>query len=57
MVIDFDFGRCLRRWAESAGCGMPEIASRFAFDSAYEDHERGLLDAAGYFVDVAWRWS
>jgi putative hydrolase of the HAD superfamily len=52
VVIDFDFGRCLGRWAESAGCAIPDIASRFSFDSDYEDHERGLLDAAGYFASL-----
>lgn len=49
VVIDIDFGRCIARWAQSAGCELDDIASRFTFDVAYEDHERGGLDAAGYF--------
>lgn len=35
--------------ANSAGREIDDIASRFAFDTAYEDHERGALDVAGYF--------
>lgn len=49
VVIDIDFRRCFARWADSARCGVDEIASRFTFDAAYEDHERGVLDVAGYF--------
>lgn len=52
VVIDVDFGRCLARWADSAGRQVDDIDSRFSFDSAYEDHERGLLDAAGYFSSL-----
>ena len=52
VVIDYDFGRCLARWADSAGCQLHDIESRFSFDSAYEDYERGLLDDAGYFSSL-----
>ena len=52
VVIHYDFGRCLARWAEIAGCQLHDIESRFSFDSAYEDYERGLLDAAGYFASL-----
>ncbi len=48
VVIDIDFGRCMRRWANSAGREVADITSRFSFDAAYEDHERGTLDVAGY---------
>lgn len=49
VVIDIDFGRCLSRWATSAGCDVGMLTSRFRFDTAYEEHERGRLDAGGYF--------
>lgn len=49
VVIDIDFRRCFARWADSAKCGVDEIASRFTFDAAYKDHERGVLDLGGYF--------
>ncbi len=38
----------MTRWANSAGRGF-DMASRFGFDAAYEEHERGTLDVAGYF--------
>jgi len=41
--------RCMTRWANSAGRGFEDMASRFGFDAAYEEHERGTLDVAGYF--------
>lgn len=49
VVIAIDFARCMTRWANSAGRGFEDIASRFGFDAAYEEHERGTLDVAGYF--------
>lgn len=52
VVIDIDFGRCTARWARSAGREVEEVASRFTFDAAYEDHERGVLDVAGYFAGL-----
>lgn len=52
VVITIDFGRCFQRWADSAGCAADDLASRFVFDSAYEDHERGTLDAAAYWAKV-----
>ncbi len=48
VVIDVDFGRCMASWAESAGVDVVEISSRFTFDSAYEEHERGNLAIDGY---------
>ncbi|MGQ0434528.1 MAG: hypothetical protein ACT452_19240 [Microthrixaceae bacterium] len=52
VVIDIDFGRCTALWAASAGRDPEDVASRFAFDAAYEEHERGTLDAAGYFESL-----
>ena len=52
VVIDYDFRRCLARWAEIEGCQLHDIESRFSFDAAYEDYERGLLDAAEYFASL-----
>ena len=52
VVLEIDFGRCFRRWADSAGCTADEIAALFEFDSAYEDHERGTLDTADYWTNV-----
>ena len=52
VVITIDFGRCFQRWADSAGVAAGDIAARFAFDSAYEEHERGTLDTAAYWTSV-----
>jgi hypothetical protein len=49
VVIDLDFDRAFRFWADRASCAPAALAQRFAFDEAYEQHERGELDASGYF--------
>ncbi|MGO9961903.1 MAG: HAD family hydrolase [Acidimicrobiales bacterium] len=49
VVIGFDFRRAFRIWADLAGCDPAELERRFSFDEAYEQHERGEIDAAGYF--------
>jgi glucose-1-phosphatase len=49
VVIDIDFRRCFQRWADASGTGIDHIASRFAFDTTYEQHERGEMDIAAYF--------
>jgi putative hydrolase of the HAD superfamily len=50
VVLDIDFGRALSAWAASAGCPVESLAARFRPDASYEAHERGELDAAGYFA-------
>jgi HAD superfamily hydrolase (TIGR01509 family) len=50
VVIDVDFSRVLHAWARSAGCDPAGLRERFTFDEAYQRHERGELDAAGYFA-------
>jgi FMN phosphatase YigB (HAD superfamily) len=50
VVIEIDFGRAFTRWAALAGVPADTIRSRFSFDDAYEQHERGEIEAAEYFV-------
>ncbi|MFZ2058408.1 MAG: HAD family phosphatase [Acidimicrobiales bacterium] len=50
VVLEFDFKRAFRVWADRACCDPAELERRFSFDEAYEQHERGELDAAGYFT-------
>lgn len=50
VVIDIDFGRAIASWAEAAGVPADVLRSRFAFDDAYERHERGEIAAAEYFA-------
>jgi glucose-1-phosphatase len=52
VVVDIDFRRCFRRWADTSGTDIELIASRFSFDAAYEQHERGAMDIADYFHQV-----
>jgi putative hydrolase of the HAD superfamily len=52
VVLDVDFDRVMRAWAAAAGCEPAVIRGRFSFDEAYEQHERGELDAAGYFASL-----
>jgi putative hydrolase of the HAD superfamily len=52
VVVDIDFRRCFRRWAEASGTSIELIASRFSVDTAYEQHERGTLDITAYFEQV-----
>ncbi len=50
VVIEIDFKRAFRIWADRAGCDPVELERRFSIDEAYERHERGELDASGYFT-------
>jgi HAD superfamily hydrolase (TIGR01509 family) len=49
VVIKLDFQRVFKRWALAAGCEAASLARRFSQDDAYARHERGEIDAAGYF--------
>jgi putative hydrolase of the HAD superfamily len=49
VVITLDFQRVFEPWALAAGCEVASLANRFSQDDAYARHERGEIDAAGYF--------
>jgi len=50
VVIGVDFVRAFRVWAARASCDPTELGRRFKFDAAFEEYERGKLDASGYFA-------
>jgi glucose-1-phosphatase len=52
VLIEVDFGRVLGTWAAAAGCDPAVLRRRFTFDEAYQRHERGELDAGGYFASL-----
>lgn len=52
VVIETDFERVMQAWAAAAHCEPAVVRRRFSFDEAYERHERGELDAAGYFASL-----
>jgi hypothetical protein len=52
VVLEIDFDRVFLSWGARASCDPQLIRRRFKFDEAYEQHERGELDAAGYFASL-----
>ena len=48
VVIQIDFARAVRAWADAAGVSAQDVSNRFALDAGYEAHERGELDPAAY---------
>ena len=52
VVIEIDFDRVFSHWALSSDQSLEIIKSRFAFDSNYERHERGEIDASEYFASL-----
>ncbi len=52
VVLDIDFDRVFHAWAARASCKPQTLRRRFKVDDAYERHERGELDASGYFASL-----
>ena len=52
VVIDIDFHRMFARWARHGGGDPEALRARFAFDDAYERHERGEIGADEYFASL-----
>jgi FMN phosphatase YigB (HAD superfamily) len=52
VVMEIDWDRAFDRWARSAGMPAELIRERFRFDAPYESHERGEIDAAGYYASL-----
>ncbi len=49
VLVEVDFMRVLRHWADRSGRPIEALRDRFSPDVAYEQHERGEIDAAAYF--------
>lgn len=52
VLVEIDFHRAFGAWADAAQVPASQIAGRFAFDAAYEAHERGEIDADQYFAHL-----
>ena len=52
VVIDVDFDRVFASWADTVNQKFETIKSRFDFDSQYERHERGEIEASEYFASL-----
>lgn len=50
VLIEIDFQRVFKRWAEHAGCDVMDLVDRYSLDHHYEKHERGETHAAEYFA-------
>src|SRR5262245_33324228 len=48
VVIDVDFARVVRAWADTAGVAESQVGKRFSLDAGYEAHERGEIEASEY---------
>lgn len=49
VVLEIDFNRAFAHWEPVSRLSFEEIKARFAFDAAYQQHERGEISAAQYF--------
>lgn len=49
VLVEIDFDRVFACWARHAGVPFAALKPRFALGPAYQAHERGELDVAGYF--------
>ena len=52
VVIEIDFDRVLKRWEGISALSFDELKAKFHFDAAYEQHERGEIDATRYFAHL-----
>ena len=52
VIVDVDFARVTRRWAEHAGCDPASVHARYAQDDAYAKHERGDITITQYFASL-----
>ena len=50
VVIEIDFDRVLKQWEGISVLTFDELKAKFHFDAAYEQHERGEIDAIAYFA-------
>ena len=48
VVIQIDFDRAIRAWAEAGGVPASQVHARFSLDAGYEAHERGEMEPAAY---------
>jgi len=53
VLVDIDFARAFKSWAAHTHLSHAEVRRRYAFDHAYERHERGEITAEEYFDHLA----
>lgn len=52
VLVEIDWDRAFRHWADHAGADADQLRARFSFDPHYERHERGEIGAAEYYASL-----
>jgi FMN phosphatase YigB (HAD superfamily) len=52
VVLDLDFNRTLRLWAQHAACEPAHLARRFLRDELYHQHEKGEISDEAFFAGL-----
>ena len=52
VVLDVDFARVMRIWADHAGCEPADLAARFVVNDSFKHHEIGKIDDAAFFQNL-----
>ena len=52
VVIEINFERALQVWDRWTSLPIEELRCRFKMDEVYEQHERGEIEAPGYFAHL-----
>lgn len=52
VVLDIDFGRVMRIWADHAGCTPDDLTARFIVNDSFRHHETGRIDDAAFFGNL-----
>lgn len=52
VLLSLDWDRAFRHWARHAGADAQALRARYAFDEAYERHERGEIAEGAYYASL-----
>ena len=52
VVLNIDFGRVMRIWADHAGCEPADLAARFVVNDSFKHHETGQIEDAAFFQNL-----
>lgn len=52
VLINVDFERVFAEWAHQSGADIADLRERFVVSPAYEQHERGEIDASMFFASL-----
>lgn len=52
VLIDVDFERVFQCWQQRSRLSVAQMREHFSMDAAYQQHERGAIDAREYFAHL-----